>query len=217
MFFLYLAATALVVAAVDPAKPSRQVHWYVSEGNTVGNAAFLAAHGAAATGGLLCCGFGGFNATGGWAMRAPVATYLTYADVFTSTGRDAWAVVGVAEAAVHSGAWRAGLPAATAASAALAAGGLAGFIVDYEPEANYTMAHAQAYGEFLGALAAAAAPLKVGMDIAGWGVLKAEFWPAFLGRGLARFTSMTPTYDATNVTADEVFVTQVRGLPPASR
>jgi hypothetical protein len=184
--------------------------------------------------------------TGSCGTRSP-RTWAS-AGVFTSTGRDAWAVMGVSEAAVHSGAWRAGLPAAAAAAAALGAGGLAGLIVDYEPADNYTMgevgqppphsprsyshaappidrvsvaahaaltkppwlpprdshtAHAQAYGEFLGALATAAAPLKVGMDIAGWGVLKQEFWPAFTGRGLARFTSMTPTYDADRVTGRE--------------
>jgi hypothetical protein len=81
------------------------------------------------------------------------------------------------------------------------------------------MAHAESYGAFLGGLAAALKPVGalLAMDIAGWGVLNVQYWPAFLNRGLARFTSMTPTYDGRNITVNEEFVRKALAqLPPGS-
>jgi len=79
---------------------------------------------------------------------------------------------------------------------------------------SYPQAHAAALGAFLGALSAAVAPLRVGMDIAGWGILSEKFWPHFSGIGVSRFTSMTPTYDAANVTASREFVAHALAFFP---
>jgi hypothetical protein len=205
----------MVVAATSA---TRRVNWYLSSGNVADNAMLIADHGDAISGGYLCCGFGGFGADGAWKS---MATAMALAQQAPLTGavppREVWWVTGVDQAALRSGAWSRGLSTATAALAPLAAVGLRGLIVDYEPAENYTQAHAHALGDFLGGLAAAVAPLNlsVGMDIAGWGLLDAQFWPAYLGRGLTRFTSMTPTYDATNVTEDKVFVAQAMAALPA--
>ena len=155
--------------------------------------------------------------------------------VFTSTKRDAWVVISITEAAVKSGTWTRGLSSAVATASQLVGSDplLQGWIVDYEPADNYTLAHAEDYGAFLGGLAAALKPTGIALamvvwgvvnsrgnphifdpthpqDIAGWGILSSTFWPAFKDRGLARFTSMTPTYDGHNVTENKIFVQQVR-------
>lgn len=204
-------------AALASAK-RRGVNWYLSAGQIASNAALVAAHGSAISGAYLCCGFGGIGADGSWSS-VPAATALAQQAPLTAAAppREVWHVAGVSEAAVHSGAWLRGLPAAAAALAPLAAAGLRGLVVDYEPSDNYTQAHARAYGGFLGGLVSALAPLNlsVGMDIAGWGVLGAEFWPEYSGRGLARFTSMTPTYDANNLTENRVFVQAALAALPA--
>lgn len=212
----------LVVAlATLPAFTSaaRRVHWYLNSGEVVNNAALVQLHGTAISGGYLCCGFGGIAANGSWSSQ-PTARALSELSPLTSSGREAWEVTGVSEAAVHSGAWSRGMAGAVAALAPLAAAGLRGLLVDYEPADNYTAAHAQAYGSFLAGLAAAVAPLglEVGADIASWGILKAEFWPAYTQSGLLRrFSSMTPTYNANNLTENRVFVGQaLAGLPPGS-
>ena len=118
---------------------------------------------------------------------------------------------------MHSGAWVGGLAAAAAALAPLAKSGLTGLVVDYEPVDNYTAAHATAFASYLSALAAALKPLglSVGMDIAGWTILAPDFWPIYLAAGgVSRFTSMTPTYDANNLTENRLFVGEaLRSLP----
>ena len=206
-----LALLALPLYSVN----ARSINWYLSAGNTEGNARLIATHGDVIQGAYLCCNFVSFTSNGTFLPPPPSAA----ADIAVLTGAavEAWAVGGVAEAAVHSGAWAAGLDAAAAAAAVLLRQGLMGILIDYEPVSNYSDAHAQAYGDFLGALSAAIAPLRVGMDIAGWGLLSAKFWPHYQGRGVSRFTSMTPTYDATNVSANEAFVGQaLAALPPGS-
>jgi len=216
------AALALLLPALvcASAAPRRRVNWYLSSANVADNADLIARHGGAISGGYLCCGFGGTLANGTWASQA-TAEALAQMAPLTTSGREAWLVSSVAEAAVKSGAWASGGAPAGAASALapLAAAGLAGVIVVYEPADNYTAAHAQAYAEYLGVLAAALAPVgvAVGFDIAGWGILGQVFWPIYLQHapGLSRFTSMTPTYDATNVTEDRAFVHEAVAAFPA--
>jgi mercuric resistance transcriptional repressor protein MerD len=88
--------------------------------------------------------------------------------------------------------------------------------VDYEPVTNYTDAHAAAYAAFLGALCAAlrSTGRRCGMDIAGWTILGPRFWQHYVSAGVQRFTSMTPTYDATNLTENRVFVAQALAQLP---
>lgn len=206
---------AIVVSLLVASADARGVNWYVASGNTAGNAALLAQHGNSITGAYLCCNLFSFAANGSFAARYSPSDTAAQAAVFTSQNVDeVWAVSGVDEKAIHSGAWAAGLAEAARVSQTLLSDGLLGLIIDYEPADNYTQAHAVAYGEFLGALSAAIAPLRVGMDIAGWGVLGKPFWPQFAGRGVSRFTSMTPTYDAKNVSADYAFVADAQAFFP---
>jgi hypothetical protein len=91
-----------------PAAPRRRVNWYLSSGNVADNAALIAAHSNAITGGYLCCGFGGINASGAWRSQ-PEAEALAQMAPLTAARLEAWMVSGVNEAAVHSGAWVGGL------------------------------------------------------------------------------------------------------------
>ena len=185
---------------------ARGVNWYVASSNLEGNVALLKTHASSISGAYLCCNLQGFAANGSFTERFSDSDLAAQVAVFTGAAAETWVMGGVAEAAEHSGAWAAGLPAAARAGARLLSLGVEGIIVDYEPADNYTFAHAAAYGAFLGALSAAVSPLRVGMDIAGWGILGPAFWPAFTGVGVSRFTSMTPTYGAENVTASRAFV-----------
>jgi hypothetical protein len=182
-----------------------------------GNAAFLHAHGDALTGGYLCCNFVSFAANGTFLLRFSEADSFSQISVFTARNLETWAVGGVDENSIHSRSWEAGLAAAKAESALLLKAGLMGIIMDYEPADNYTAPHAAAYGDFLEALARAVSPLRVGIDIAAWGILGPSFWPLYANRGVSRFTSMTPTYDAKNVSEDFHFVRQALDyFPPGS-
>jgi hypothetical protein len=187
-----VAAAVLALCFVADA---RGVNWYVSSSNIAGNSAFLDSHGDALTGAYLCCNFVSFAANGSFSTRFTPAESAAQIAVFSSRNVDElWAVSGVSEAAIHSGSWQAGLADAAVTAQALLADGLMGLILDYEPADNYTQAHADAFGRFLGALSTAIAPLRVGMDIASWGILGAAFWPQYAGRGVSRYTSMTPTF-----------------------
>ena len=209
------ASAPVSAPALAPAQtaPRRRVNWYLSSGNIADNADLIAKHGDAISGGYLCCGFGGTLANGSWSSQAQAVALAQMAPL-TSTAREVWMVSSVAEVAVLRGGWAGSLVEAAAALAPLASAGLNGLIVDYEPSSNYTIAHAEAYAAYLSALAAALKPLglAVGFDIAGWGVLAQQFWPVYLrAGGISRFTSMTPTYDADNITLNEVFVGQALG------
>ena len=150
-------------------------------------------------------------------MRDSVATYAPYLQPFTSTQRSVWQVVGVDEAALFSGTYD--LPAAVKVAGSMQRLGTRGWVVDYEPVNNYTAEHAERYGAFLGALAAALKPvgMELAFDIADWSILKPSFWSHYTSRGVARYTSMTPTYDASNLTENRVFVGQALAqLPPGT-
>jgi hypothetical protein len=206
----------LIVSSLISAAAAAGVNWYTNT-NIGGNTAFLQSHANAITGAYLCCGLISFLPNGSFAIAHSPAQLAAEIRVFTSRAVETWAVGGVAEAAIHSGSWAAGLAAARAASQALLAEGLEGLLFDYEPAANYTAEHAEAYGAFLGAVSEAIAPLRVAMDVADWGILGPQFWPHYQQRGVSRFTSMTPTYDAKNVTRDVEFVRQaLDALPPGS-
>jgi hypothetical protein len=199
---------------------SREVNWYVSEGRVASNADLIARYPGALSGAYLCCGFGHFNASGNFVMpNYSIKEYAPFLVPFTSTNRSAWIVMGVDTNAVQAGTWRAGLAEASRAAAAIAQLGVRGWIVDYEPVKNYTEEHAEQYGAFLGALSAslAAVGLRTAIDVAGWSILSPQFWPHYLGRGLGRFTSMTPTYSGRNVTENTIFVRQaMAALPPGT-
>merc|ERR1712018_364402 len=85
--------------------------------------------------------------------------------------------------------------------------GVNGLLCDYEPADNYTTAHAQAYATFLEALATQlhAHGLELGFDVAGWGIL--DKWAVFAPLHVDFYTSMTPTYNAQNITRNKEFTT----------
>lgn len=194
---------------------ARGVNWYVSEGQVANNAALVHSHGASLTGAYLCCGFGHVGADGAW-TGINRTTALSQMAPFSNLS-SLWYVVGVHNESIAAANWAPGVAAAAALAAQLP--GLTGFIVDYEPVTNYTDAHAAAYADFLRALCAAlgVSAMHCGMDIADWTILGPHYWPHYVDAGVRRFTSMTPTYDATNVTNDRAFVQQALALlPPGS-
>ena len=205
---MHLFASALLVACVA----AREVNWYLSEGEIANNAALVSHHRASITGAYLCCGFGHVGANGEWAGidRATAASQMA-----PFPNMSVWFVISVSNVSIASANWGAGVEAASLLAKQLP--GLTGFIVDYEPTTNYTPAHAAAYAAFLKALCAAlnAGGLRCGMDVAGWSILSPRFWPQYIEAGVQRFTSMTPTYDATNVTQDREFVAQALAQLPA--
>ena len=121
----------------------------------------------AISGVYLCCNFATFESDGTFTSKN-VTLQLQQMAVFTSTNRDAWVVISVSQDAVYSGSWTKGLSAAAATAREMIVADplLRGWIVDYEPSTNYTMAHAQAYGAFLGGLARALKPVGVSLGMA---------------------------------------------------
>lgn len=213
---LQLLVLFILLAPSSSAPPIRRsVNWYLSSSEIENNAALIADHPDVITGGYLCCHYGGITANGSWSS-IPTAEALAQMKPLTAAGREVWEVSNIAEAAVHSGAWARGLNDAVVALTPLAQAGLSGIIIDYEPDDNYTVPHALAFAEYLGALVARLAPLRlaVGVDIADWSILAPHYWPFYLNHGIARFTSMSPTYDATNVTEDRLFVSQALAVFP---
>ena len=191
---------------------AREVNWYLSAGQVANNEALVRYHGAAITGTYLCCGFGHVSANGSWSGIGTAAAAAQMAPF--PANMSVWFVIGVSNASISEANWAPGVAAAAALAAQLP--GLTGYIVDYEPVTNYTDAHAAAYAAFLGALCAAlrSTGRRCGMDIAGWTILGPRFWQHYVSAGVQRFTSMTPTYDATNLTENRVFVAQALAQLP---
>ena len=215
LIMLALSIVGVVIAA--PSAPTRSINWYVSADEITQNAALVANHFDAITGAYLCCEFGSVNASGAWKMGTNVSTARLHMAPFK--GLATWMVIGVSNFSIAESNWEKGIAEATSIAAQLAPDGLTGFIVDYEPSTNYTMEHGMAYAAFLKALCRSLKPLNVrcGMDIARWGILKQSFWPLYIGSGIDRFTSMTPTYNAFNITENKVFVHDaLTMLPPGS-
>lgn len=111
-----------------------------------------------------CCNFATFESNGTFSS-GNVSKQLQEMAVITSTKRDVWLVIGVSQEAVYSGSWTKGLDAAAATAQQMLSADalLRGWIVDYEPSTNYSMAHAQAYGEFLGGLVKALRPVGLAL------------------------------------------------------
>ena len=196
------------------ATPGREINWYLSAGQIANNAALVRFHRASITGAYLCCGFGHVAANGSWSgVSQPTAA----AQMAPFPNMSVWFVISVSNASIADANWGAGVASAAALAAQLP--GLTGYIVDYEPVTNYTDAHAAAYAAFLKALCAALGGhgLLCGMDVADWTILGPRFWPHYVAAGVQRFTSMTPTYNAANVTADRAFVAQALAQLPAGR
>lgn len=175
------------VAAAVVATP-RRVRWYVNAGRVSDNVAFATANARALTGMYGCCGLLSVASDGSVSRKLDIAASaapilakgLTYHAVADVDGK------GIISGAAASGAKDVVRIAKEA--------NLTGVIFDYEPAKNYTKAHEEAYATFLRSVKEeAGTDLEVGMDIAGWGILKDL--PVYANAGLDLYTSMTPTYD----------------------
>ncbi len=194
------------------------MNWYLSAGQIEGNVAFAIANAASISGAYLCCNAFSFNATGDWVAGTPDERVANETAPLRALGLSPLMyVIGVAQEAIYSGSWARGIEDAVATAART---GIDGFIVDYEPVANYTRAHAEAYAAFLAALgtalhANASARLRLGFDVAGWSIL--DQWEVYATLPVDIFTSMTPTYFGTNQTANRDFISgEVAGGVPAA-
>jgi len=213
---IVLVAIAAVAAVAEP----RGARMYLASGRTDENMQAIRQAKGGVTGVYMCCNLASVAANGTATSPKDADAIRTEVNAIRAAIREqtgvpdaeVWHTVTPSQLTVQSGTWRAaGAPAALAQLAG--EWNSTGILIDYEPSTNYSQAHADAYGAFLGGLAAAMAPRKVGMDIAGWGLLKQKYWPSFAGRGLARFTSMTPTYTGTDVPGDEAFVAEALSGP----
>lgn len=167
-----------------------------------------------ATGVYLCCNGFSIGADGRLAQPTPAAL-LNQSLPLLQAGLTVHYVMGISNESIASGSWR-GTPSIPSLVATAVSSGINGYIVDYEPSTNYTHAHAQAYADFLAALAAAlhAAGKEVGFDSAGWGILHS--WGVYAATGVDISTSMTPTYEYTgNGSAMREFILgQIEGGMP---
>lgn len=220
---MLVLAVLLAVAVASPVPPvGRGVRYYLGANRLLENSAFAQTSDGAVNGAYLCCNLASVSANGTMLSNANATALSEEASALrqifkaqsaSSLAGEVWHVVGIDQEAVQNGTWRA-TSALTDLASAAASWGSTGLVVDYEPSTNYTMNHARAYGAFLTALGAALRDnnLKIGMDIAGWGILNKDFWPAY--PGLDRYTSMTPTYSGANVSLDIEFAAEaVAALP----
>ena len=196
---------ASVAAGTGSITASRKARWYVN-GDVTANVAFARSHPGALTGFYGCCGLLGVDAAGNASLNTNL-TSLTGPMKHAVEGRTLsfHAVFSVAEPSIHS---RAALNAVPDLVRFAREGGADGILCDYEPADNYTDAHAQAYADFLAALAsqAHAQHLEVGFDVAGWGIL--DNWGVLAPVPVDFYTSMTPTYNS-KVAADRAFTTEL--------
>lgn len=190
-----LAAAAVAAApAAAAAAPARAVSVYTGSGNATKTLAWVNARRAAFTGVYPCCNNVQFAANGSLVLTRSMADLTAETAQLRAAGLTVHWVASISNLSVTSGSWRSGGGIA-AAVAAVQAMGADGLIVDYEPSVNYTLQHAQAYGDFLAALAAAlhaAGRYQLGFDTAGWGIL--DEWAVYSKTGVDIATSMTPTY-----------------------
>jgi hypothetical protein len=154
------------------------------------------------TGLYLCCNAFTFQSNGSFTGLSS-AEIAAQVPPLVSAGLDVHYVISVTAESISSQSWKGA--AIEAAVQTAVQGGFAGYIVDYEPVTNYTLQHAQAYGDFLAALAAAlhSESKELGFDIADWSIL--DFWSVYSTTGVDIATSMTPSYFGTNVTRNRDF------------
>jgi hypothetical protein len=190
------------------AAPARKVNWYVGGGAVAANVAFALENSSALTGMYLCCNSYSWHPNGSFsgisdAEALSMVTPLSPPSLPLSPPLELIFVVSVSNESIASGSWAGNVDVAAATAARV---GVRGFVVDYEPVTNYTVAHAQAYAAFLTALADAlhARGLVLGADVAGWSIL--DRWDVYAPTPVDFFTSMTPTYFGSNLTMNEAFV-----------
>ena len=188
----------------------RQVRWYVNT-NVESNINFAREHTNAVTGWYGCCNLFSVDANGTASQRSDDLSTAVDSMKHAVENRTLTfhAVFSVNDAAIHSGS---ALDAVPDLVRLANSSGIDGLLCDYEPTVNYTVAHAQAYAAFLDRLAVElhTKGMELGMDVAGWSIL--DYFNVYGETRVDFFTSMTPTYDAKNLTRDRSFVEEYVGV-----
>lgn len=205
---LRVGLSLLALASTCLAHTPRRVRWYVSAGRTQDNIDFAKANPDALTGFYGCCNLLAVDNTGSVSLKFENLSSISIphkAALSPSKTMSFHAVISVNKTAILSGS---ALHAVEPLAMAAESGGVDGLICDYEPDSNYTIDHVHKYVKFLRALKASleARGLELGVDVAGWGILdKLDEY-----NGSAHFfTSMSPTYNANNLTVNREFVTSM--------
>lgn len=207
----------ITLAVLAPAPvPSRlrssrtTARWYLAATRVAENVQFVREHSRAVTGVFGCCNLLQVAQNGSVSSKASNLSALVQpvvAALAPSRRLSYLAVFSVDEGAVHSGRAASAVPELVRLAAEA---GLDGLVCDYEPADNYTRGHAEAYATFLRALGVALrmSSMELGMDVAGWGIL--DDWDVYASLAeVDIFTSMSPTYNAKNLTTDREFTTSL--------
>ena len=190
-----------------PAESSRRVRWYVSSGRVDDNVEFAREHSNAITGFYGCCGLAHVDDVGNVTFKHNISDGIHSMMYAVPNRRLTYhAVFGVTEASICNGTAIRGIPDLVDFAKQNQIDGL---LCDYEPSENYTETHAKAYANFLDSLAQALHEenMEMGFDVAGWGIL--DFWDVYAPLHIDFYTSMSPTYNAKNISQDKSFVTDL--------
>jgi len=201
----------LVITAVEAffmtEKSERRVRWYVSSGRVQDNVDFARSHPGTITGFYGCCGLAQVSDDGSVSYKQNISQDIqSMMNAIPNRRLTYHAVFGVTDSSIGNGT---ALRAVSDLVSFAKTNRLDGLLCDYEPSSNYTTEHAQMYANFLEALAQGLheEQMELGFDVAGWGIL--DFWDVYAPLHVDFYTSMTPTYNAENVTRDQEFVTSL--------
>ena len=182
-----LAVTAIYASA-------NRVHWYLGSYDSAyaaENTAFLAEHMQIVDGVLHCCT--GLQVLSDGSM-APANRSLYSHLIETDRGHDPIMIpISPSTEAVQARVAHRAIPALVQW---VSHANISGLISDYEPHANTTSDHADAYASFLTDLGAAlhAAGKRLAVCISDWGILGAPHWPAYARAAADMYVSMGSTY-----------------------
>jgi hypothetical protein len=211
------AEDASAAPTPDSGPGARRVNWYLNRNEPSANASFVSANPAALTGVYLCCNAFVFDDSGAFTSSSTDAEIQTQMAPLAALGLPISYVLSITDADLASGAYTGSI--ATAVETAVR-NHISGYVSDYEPQTNYTLAHEEQYATFLSDMAAAMhaanPPLSFEVAVAGWGILDA--WSVYAPVPVDAFASMDPTYYGTSVPDDEAFVAgEMEGGVPVAR
>ena len=169
-------------------------------------------HRASMTGVYMYYGVG-INAAG--ELSAPsVADMHTYTGPFLDLGLTASVALGIQQQAVQAGTWRNTSAIQDLVQLAVNTN-ISSYMIDYEPSTNITLAHAQAYADFMRELASglhAAANAsgslypQLDMCVSSWGILTR--FDLYHATGVDRMMNMASTYFGKDISQNEHWVQQ---------
>jgi len=180
----------------------RNVRWYLAASRVSQNVEFIKQHRNALTGVYPCCGGFTIDCSGKLVVGANVKAET---DPLKALGvKVIYTLSGPCEALVKNGDI---LKTVNETVAAVVAMNWDGIMVDYEPS-DYRREHAQAYANYLAALAKGlhAKGLILGSDIASWGILK--YYDIYAKCGADTLMMMTPTYSGLDIPENKAAVSE---------